>query len=160
MRSLHTICIISLPLSVLADISRYFYQDWEFAKWIATAVAIDTLLGIAKHIIHKDASSDDFWKKFLKKIIAYIALLTLSNVLTNYTVQGNLVGATQWMGTYLCTFMMVREAISVLENVNAIIRIVPRSVIRRFKDFNDNGEYINQQSKTHGTDSNTEEMGT
>lgn len=157
MKNFYIISTISVPLSAIADISRYFYQDWEFAKWIGAAVAIDTILGIAKHIIHKDASSEDFWTKFLKKIVAYIALMILSNILTNYTVQGSVVGATQWMGAYLCTFMIVREAISVLENVNAIVRIVPRSFIRRFRDFNDKGEYINQSS--NGNNSSTEEMG-
>lgn len=161
MKRFPLISLVSVPLTFLADLSRYFYQDWEFAKWIGVAVVIDTLLGIAKHIIHRDASSEDFWQKFIKKIVGYMALMILSNILTNYTVGGNVVGATQWMGTYLCTFMMVREAISIMENVNAIIRIIPRSVLKRFKDFNDKGEYINHQtSDTHGTDSSSETMGT
>ena len=51
-------------------------------------------------------------------------------------------GATDWMGTYLCVYMLVREAISVMENANAVIPIFPKSFIKRFKDFNENGEYI------------------
>lgn len=47
------ISIVSLPISVVADFSRYIFQDWEFAKWIAIAVAIDTILGVWKHLIHK-----------------------------------------------------------------------------------------------------------
>lgn len=137
--------IFALPLSVVAEIGQYFYQDWEFAKWIAVAVTLDTLLGIVKHLIHKDASSEDFWKKFSKKIFVYILLLILANVLTNYTVGGNVVGTTQWMGTYLCTYMIVREAISVMENANAIYPVIPKSIIKRFKDFNDKGEYIKKE---------------
>ena len=37
------IAITSLPLSIVADIARYLYQDWEFAKWIAILVAVDTV---------------------------------------------------------------------------------------------------------------------
>lgn len=137
--------IIAFPLSIFAEIGQYFYQDWEFAKWIAVAVTIDTLLGIVKHLIHKDASSEDFWKKFSKKIFVYILLLILANVLTNYTVGGNVVGTTQWIGTYLCSYMIVREGISVMENANAIYPVIPKSIIKRFKDFNDKGEYIKKE---------------
>ena len=57
------IAITSLPLSIVADIARYLYQDWEFAKWIAILVAVDTVPGIVKHLMHKDASSGSFFSK-------------------------------------------------------------------------------------------------
>ena len=138
------ISIVSMPLSIVADFSRYLYQDWEFAKWIGIAVILDTILGVVKHLLHKDASSEFFFSKFGKKIAVYIVLLILSNVLTNYTVQGSIVGTTQWIGTYLCVFMMVREGFSCVENIQAIYPIFPTSFVRRLKDFNDKGEYIKQ----------------
>lgn len=140
------ISIVSLPLSVVADFSRYLYQDWEFAKWIGIAVILDTILGVVKHLLHKDASSESFFSKFGKKIAVYIVLLILSNILTNYTVQGSIVGTTQWIGTYLCVFMMVREGFSCVENIQAIYPIFPTSFVRRLKDFNDKGEYIKKDS--------------
>lgn len=140
----------AMPLTIGVEVLQYIYQDWEFAKWIAVAVIVDTLLGIAKHLVHKDASSEDFWSKFCKKIFVYMLLLITANILTNYTVGGNVVGTTQWMGTYLCTYMIIREAISVMENANAIIPIFPKSIIKRFRDFNEKGEYIKRQS--HETD--------
>lgn len=77
------ISIVSLPLTIVADISHYFYQDWEFAKWIAVAIVVDTFLSLWKHLLHKDASSGCFFGKFSKKIGIYICLLILSNVLAN-----------------------------------------------------------------------------
>lgn len=139
--------VVALPLSIGAEIMRYVYQDWEFAKWIGMAVAVDTLLGILKHLVHKDASSESFFAKFSKKIAVYILLLILANILTNFTVNGSAMGATDWMGTYLCVYMLVREAISVMENANAVIPIFPKSFIKRFKDFNENGEYIKRGGK-------------
>lgn len=139
--------VVALPLSIGAEIMRYVYQDWEFAKWIGMAVAVDTLLGILKHLVHKDASSESFFAKFSKKIAVYILLLILANILTNFTVNGSAMGATDWMGTYLCVYMLVREAISVMENANAVIPIFPKSFIKRFKDFNENGEYIRKEDK-------------
>ena len=138
------ISIVSLPLSIVADFSQYLYQDWEFAKWIAVAIVVDTVLSVWKHLIHKDASSEQFFSKFCKKIVVYILLLILSNILSNFTVHGSVVGATQWIGTYLCVFMMVREVFSCVENIQAIYPILPASFVRRLKDFNDKGEYINQ----------------
>nr|WP_288330788.1 bacteriophage holin [uncultured Prevotella sp.] len=146
MKKLPMISIVSMPLSIVADFSRYLYQDWEFAKWIGIAVILDTILGVVKHLLHKDASSESFFSKFGKKIAVYIVLLILSNVLTNYTVQGSIVGTTQWIGTYLCVFMMVREGFSCVENIQAIYPIFPTSFVRRLKDFNDKGEYIKKDS--------------
>ena len=113
--SMHMKTIIALigamPLTISVELLKYIYQDWEFAKWIGVAVVVDTLLGIAKHWVHKDASSEDFWVKFSKKIVVYIGLLITANLLTNYTVDGNVVGSTQWMGTYLCTYRMPTPSI-------------------------------------------------
>lgn len=64
------------------------------------------------------------------------------NVLANFKVNGSVVGTTQWIGTYLCVFMMVRECFSCVENIQAIYPIFPTSFVRRLKDFNDKGEYI------------------
>ena len=141
------ISIVSLPLSIVADFSQYLYQDWEFAKWIAVAIVVDTVLSVWKHLVHKDASSELFFSKFCKKIVIYILLLILSNVLSNFTVHGSVVGATQWIGTYLCVFMMVREVFSCVENIQAIYPILPTSFVRRLKDFNDKGEYISQTNR-------------
>lgn len=142
--------VAAAPFTLGAELLRYVYQDWEFARWIAMAIVLDTLLGMVKAIMHKDLSSDEFWHKFWKKIVGYLALMILSNILTNYTVGGQVVGATQWIGTYLCSYMLIREAISVLENVNAIIPIAPKWLLECMKDFNEKGEYINK--KNHGTD--------
>lgn len=142
MKKFPMISVVSLPLSIVVDFSRFLFQDWEFAKWIAGAVILDTVLGLVKHLMLKDASSGSLFGKFGKKIGVYIVLLILSNILTNYTVQGNIVGATQWIGSYLCVFMMVREGFSCVENIQAIYPIFPTSFVRRLKDFNDSGEYI------------------
>ena len=136
------ISIVSLPLSVVVNVSQFLYQDWEFAVWISVAVIIDTILSVWKHLLHKDASSEAFWSKFSKKIIIYILLLILSNILANFKVNGSVVGATHWISTYICVFMMVRECFSCVENIQAIYPIFPTSFVRRLKDFNDKGEYI------------------
>ena len=144
-----TLCALvgALPLTIGVNFLNYIYQDWEFARWVAVAVAVDTVAGLVKHWLHKDISSESFWRKFCRKILVYLLLLITSNVLTHYTVQGHTVGATQWVGEYLCVFMLIREGISVLENVNAIVPIVPAWLLRRLKDFNEKGEYVNGKNE-------------
>lgn len=134
--------IVALPVSGMAELLKYVYQDWEFARWIAVAIILDTVLGMVRAFVHKDLSSEVFWAKFWKKMVGYLSLMILSNILTNYTVKGEVVGATQWMGTYLCSYMLIREAISVIEKVNAIVPIAPKWLLERMKDFNEKGEYI------------------
>lgn len=135
----------AFPLTFGVNVLKYVYQDWEFARWIGVAIVIDTVVSLVKHWMHKDISSEDFWHKFARKIFVYIILLISSNMLSNYTVNGHLVGTTQWIGEYLCVFMLLREAISILENVNAIVPVVPVWLLKRLKDFNEKGEYINSR---------------
>lgn len=139
--------IAALPFTFVVNMLHYVYRDWEFAKWIVVAVTVDTVVSLVKHWITKDLSSEEFWVKFSKKIFVYICLLILSNLLTNYTVNGHVVGSTMWIGEFLCVFMLIREAISILENVNAVMPIVPVWLLRRLKDFNENGEYINKRKE-------------
>lgn len=137
--------LLSVPATWVIELMKYVYQDWEFAKWIVVAIIVDTLAGLVKHWVHADVSSESFWHKFAKKIFIYMILLITSHVLSNFTVQGHLTGAMDFLGEYLCVMMMIREAISILENVNAIVPIIPVWVLKRLKDFNEKGEYINKK---------------
>lgn len=134
----------AFPLTIGVEFLKYVYQDWEFAKWIFVAITIDTIVSLVKHWLMKNISSEEFWHKFAKKIFIYIMLLILSNVLANFTVGGRIVGPTQWVGDYLCVYMIVREAISIVENANAIMPVVPAWLLRRLKDFDEKGKYVGE----------------
>ena len=106
----------AFPCTIAVNFLQYIYRDWEFAKWICVAVVVDTIVSLVKHFILHDLSSEDFWSKFSKKIFVYICLLILSNILIHYTVNGHVVGTTQWIGEYLCSAMLIREGFSIIEN--------------------------------------------
>ena len=142
LKSIPMIAVTSVPLTIATEGPQYVYQDWEFAKWIAILIGIDTILGVWKHLVHKDASSESFFSRFTKKIVIYVLLLMLSNIASNATIGGTVIGPMQWIGTYICVFMMVREIFSCVENIQAIYPIFPTSFVKRLKDFNDRGEYI------------------
>ena len=134
----------ALPCTIAVNLLQYVYRDWEFAKWIFIAVVVDTVVSLVKHWIIKDLSSEEFWSKFSKKIFVYICLLITSNLLNNYTVNGQ---STQWIGEYMCTAMLLREVFSIVENGCAIMPVLPKSFLKRLKDFNEKGEYINKKKE-------------
>lgn len=136
--------LVSLPITGIVEfVDLYIYSDWEFARFLVTLIIVDTVLSVIKHLIHRDASSEDFWKGTSKKVFVYMVLLILANVMSNFIVNGHHVYATSWIGDYLCVAMLVREAISIVENSNAIYPWLPVKVLKRLKDFGENGEYIN-----------------
>ncbi len=139
--------ICAAPATIAVQVLKYIYQDWEFAKWIAIAIVIDTLVSMVKHWILHDFASEEFWKGFAKKIFVYIMLLVASNLLVNFTVQNHTIGTTAWLGEYLCVAMLIREVISIIENTNAIMPICPKWVLKRLKDYNENGEYIKTKDR-------------
>ena len=98
--------VSSLPLTIAVNFMKYIFQDWEFAKWIGIAIALDTIVSLVKHFFTKDISSETFWAKFAKKIFVYLILLIASNYLTNYTVNGHIIGPTLWIGEYICVYIL------------------------------------------------------
>ena len=147
----------ALPLTIGLNFLKYVYQDWEFAKWITMAVLIDTVVSMVKHWILKDLSSEDFWHKFAKKVFVYICLLILSNLLVNVTVNGHTMGSTEHIGEYLCIAMLIREAISIVENSNAIISWCPKWFLKRLKDYNEKGEYAQKDDTKYDKEKNMED---
>lgn len=137
----------AFPCTIAVNLLQYIYRDWEFAKWIFVAVVVDTIVSLVKHWILEDLSSEEFWSKFSKKIFVYICLLIASNILNNYTVNGHVVGSTQFIGEYMCTAMLLREVFSIVENGCAIMPVLPKSFLKRLKDFNEKGEYINKKKE-------------
>ncbi len=147
----------AFPLTIGVSVLKYVYQDWEFAKWIAMAVLIDTAVSMVKHWILQDLSSEDFWHKFAKKVFAYICLLILSNLLANAAVNGHTIGSMEHISEYICWAMLLRESFSIVENSNAIIPWCPKWLLRRLKDYNENGEYVKKNKIPHDPEQNMED---
>lgn len=145
------VAVAALPLTTVFEfVDRYLYSDWDFARSIVILIVIDTILSVVKHIIHKDASSEDFWVGTSKKIFVYALLMITANVLTTNTVHESAMGTTTWLGDYLCVAMVVREAISIVENSNAIVPWLPKNILKRLKDFGEEGEYIGKKGGMYG----------
>lgn len=148
MRNLKLITFVSIPLSPIAELfERYVFGDWEFVKFLIVLISLDTLLGFVKHYIAKDVDSRAF-AMIAKKLIAYSSVMILSHVLSNFAVGGESVDSFVWFRYFACSALMVREGISIIENLEDIMPgFFPAWVIRRLKGFdNITGERI----KGHG----------
>jgi len=128
----------ALPISWYTQygLDYYVFSDWAFLKYLIVLVIVDTVLGIAKHYKMKDLSSKAFGA-IGNKLLVYTSVMILSNVLTHYSVGGVEQTYLQWFGTFCCTALIIREALSIIENVEAICPgFFPKWIIKRLKDFN------------------------
>lgn len=136
MNKFPVIFLVSVPLSGFLDfVAKYIYHDTDYLIWLCVLITLDTVLGVIKHWIKSDISSDGFGA-FGKKILIYSSVLILSNCMMHFTIEGSAPVYTSWFGTFCCSYMMVREALSIVENIEAIKPgFFPLWVIKKLKDF-------------------------
>lgn len=138
-----SIAILALPLSFLQEIFQtYIFRDWEFAKFLVVAVIVDTMCGLIKSIVLNNVSSSA-WGMIAKKIIIYSAVLILSHVMANFSIAGKKIISFEWFQYFACSALLIREAISIVENIAVIFPgLLPTSILKRLKDFNSRtGDY-------------------
>lgn len=136
MRNLKLVIPISLLATPLIELfERYVFGDWEFVKWLVVLVCVDTALGFIKHWISKDVSSKAYGM-IGKKLIIYSGVLVLSHVMANFQIAGSPVDSFIWFRYFACTALMVREAISVIENVEEICPgFFPKAIVKKLQGF-------------------------
>lgn len=136
MKNIKLVCIITLPVNGFLNFFRtYVFADWEFVKWLVVLMVVDTLLGFVKHWLAKDVSSKAYGM-IGRKLLVYTSIMILAHVFSRFTIQDELVTTLNWFGTFCCTALMVREGLSIVENVEAILPgFFPKSIITRLRDF-------------------------
>jgi toxin secretion/phage lysis holin len=123
---------------------RFLFNDWAFLQFLIILVIIDTLLSVVKNWKLKTASSHGFAKLFIKAVI-YGAFLAMVHGLKYYTVNGHPNAFFNWIDDLAYAAIMVREALSIVENIAAIDdRIIPKWFIKRLSQFNEDGKFIKE----------------
>lgn len=132
--------IVAIPISPIVDLTeKYLFKDWEFLKFLVVLIIIDTIISWIYHILHKDFSSKGIGMIFIK-LIVYAALLIVGHVLGNYTIDGHASETFTWFRSLMCTALLVRESISIIENVGKLNpNLVPLQIRKILKDFDENG---------------------
>ena len=143
------ITMIALPITPVIELfEKYVFGDWEFVKYLVVLVVIDTILGFSKHYIKHDISSKAYGM-IAKKIVSYSIVMIVAHVVATFRVGGEQIESLVWFRYFACSALMVREAISIIENLEVISPgFIPKSIVRRLSEFDSNtGKPIDRDVK-------------
>ena len=143
------ITMIALPITPFIELfEKYVFGDWEFVKYLVVLVVIDTVLGFSKHYIKHDISSKAYGM-IAKKIVSYSIVMIVAHVVATFRVGGEQIESLVWFRYFACSALMVREAISIIENLEVISPgFIPKSIVRRLREFDSNtGKPIDRDVK-------------
>lgn len=125
--------IATIGGSVLFFIEKYVFKDWDFAGYLLVLIVADTLLGVAKNIKNKTVSSSGFANFFIKLLVYSCVLISL-HVLNNFTVNKVSHQLFDWSNTVVYTAIIIRELISIFENVAEIKpNLIPAWILKILK---------------------------
>ena len=134
MRNFKLITFLTLPITPLAELfEKYVFGDWEFVKFLVVLICLDTALEFIKHWMSHDISSRAFGM-IARKLLVYSSVMVLGHVMSRFSVAGEPVDSFVWFRYFACSALMVREGISIIENLEDIMPgFFPAWVIRRLK---------------------------
>jgi len=119
----------------------YIFSDWQFVYFLICIIIVDTILGTYKAWKQKNLESRAYARLF-EKILLYGGILIMSHVLMSFPISGSATGLFDWLDDVLYCAMMVREAISIFENVGEIKpNLLPSWILARLKKFDESGQF-------------------
>lgn len=126
---------------------KYVFSDWQFAISLALIVFLDTLLGIVVALKLHRFSSVDFWP-VVPKSLTYVVILFSTHIATTYKVNGEANAILSWLDSVVYAGIMVREMISIVENSGKLGFVFPAWILKRLKDFDEDGKFKDDAQKT------------
>lgn len=119
----------------------YIFSDWQFVLFLIVIILVDTVLGTYNAWKKKTLESRAYARLF-EKILIYGGILITSHVLISFTISGTATGLFNWVDDLLFCMIMVREAISICENIGEIRPdLLNKKLLARLKKFDESGEY-------------------
>ena len=113
----------------------YIFDDWQFLMFMLILIIVDSILGFWRALKINSVSSKGFGMIF-KKLFIYMALLILSHVLVNFKIEGKPSLIFMWFDDLVYSAILLRESISILENVaNIYPNAVSKLILEKLKDF-------------------------
>ncbi len=134
-----TVCVYLLfgwtLAPVVAWIEKYVYSDWEFLMFLFVVISVDTVLGLIKAVVQKQVSSKGFGM-VLRKIVIYAGALVTTSALVKFTIDGAPQAAFGFFNNVVFSAIMLREAISIFENISEIDpNVMPVWILKYLKKF-------------------------
>lgn len=130
--------VISAPLLDLFN--EFIFTDWRFLCFMAVLIFLDTVTGVAKAAKRGVVSSAGFTGVILK-VFVYAVFLIVLNALESFSEKAAIQFAFEWVGSLGYAAVIVRESISILENLGALDdTLIPKWILKRLKDFDKDGK--------------------
>lgn len=130
--------IVASPLFYLLE--TYFFNDWEFLKFLLVAILVDSIWGFGLAWKSRTVSLEGF-QKFGKKLAEYGTLLVLGHILLNARSGGESITVLSFFTTTIHAYLLVREGISILEKLaQTSPKLVPNWILERLKVYRDTGK--------------------
>lgn len=117
----------------------FVFNDWEFLAFLAVLVFLDTVTGVMKAWKRGVLSSSGFTGVMLK-VFVYGVFVIVLHVLESFSQKESVKLVFDWIGTFGYAAVLVRESISIIENLGAIKSgIIPEWILTKLKDFDQDG---------------------
>lgn len=122
--------------AVIAAIGSFFtflFGAWDMPLIVLLVfIVLDYLTGLACAVIHKNVSSEIGAKGLLKKAMIMVVLIV--SVLLD-----RLIGSEWIVRSSVCSFYIVNEAISVIENAGVLELSIPQKLLDVLAQLHDKG---------------------
>lgn len=134
-------------------VEKYLFADWQFLWFLFVLILLDTILGLWKSWKYQNLSSRGF-AGFFEKVALYASFLILVHVLMTFTVEGKPLRVFGWINNVFYSAIVVREAISVIENIGAIKPdLIPSWILAYLKKFDSSGKLADLKNPDDATKS-------
>jgi small basic protein len=119
----------------------YIFNDWSSLIYLAIVVLIDTILGVWRAYKYNQISSAKFGG-FIIKVVLYGLFLVMIHSLSNFSNADWAKYVFSYLQELCFAALLVREAISIIENIGAIKKdLIPVWILKKMKSFDETGEY-------------------
>ena len=135
--------LLAFTWSAIAGLfNTYIFNDWSFLVYLVIMIMIDTILGVWKAFKYGNLSSARFGGLVIKSVLYAIFLVVIHN-LTNFSTNDVTKSIFMWVEELCYAALLVREAISIIENIGAIKPdLLPVWILKRLKSFDENGKFV------------------
>ena len=137
--------LLAFTWSAIAGLfNTYIFNDWSFLVYLVIMIMIDTILGVWKAFKYGNLSSARFGGLVIKSVLYAIFLVVIHN-LTNFSTNDVTKSIFMWVEELCYAALLVREAISIIENIGAIKPdFLPVWILKRLKSFDEKGQFTQE----------------
>ena len=125
----------------------YVFDDWQFLIFFLMLLTIDMILNFYKSFSTKTLTLKLVGILF-QKVLIYTCFLVLVHIVSHYTIDGEKNSFFGWFSSVAYSAVMVRESISILENISSIRpELIPLWILKRLKHYDKTGEYTRRSTR-------------